>query len=44
MTVGSDDVEHVLGHQPLTDELITRINPDADPDAVRTEAHEVGYG
>ncbi len=42
-TIARSDVEHVFAHRPLSNELITQINPDADADTARAAARTLGY-
>lgn len=37
------DVQAVLDHHPLTPELLARLNPECDADAVIEEARSMGY-
>ncbi|GAB3284888.1 hypothetical protein [Kineosporia babensis] len=43
MVVTADDVTRVIARQPLTDELLLALNPEADLDDVRGYAAEIGY-
>jgi len=38
-----EDVAAIYKHAPLTNELIRRLNPEVDLDAVSTDAAEIGY-
>ena len=42
--VALDDVAVLYAHQPPSDALIRRLNPEADPDGVRAELEQIGYG
>lgn len=41
--VSPGDVRSVYDHAPLTPELVSALNPDADPAKVRADALEIGY-
>ena len=41
--VDADAVRHVVELRPLTDAVVRRLNPDADPAAVRKALAEIGY-
>jgi hypothetical protein len=42
-SISQADARHVFAHRQLTPELITRINADADFDAVQADARALGY-
>ena len=43
VSLDTADVQAVLDHRPLTSELVTRLNPECDVDAVVEEAGSMGY-
>src|SRR5690606_9357258 len=38
-----EDVAAIYGHQPLTPELVARLNPEIDLAALREDLGEIGY-
>jgi hypothetical protein len=41
--IAPEDVAAVYRHEPLTDELVKRLNPDADLEALAGDLDEIGY-
>lgn len=37
-------VRHIYAHQPLTEEIVTRLNPETSLEALRADLAEIGYG